>query len=100
MSVRRAQAEIDSHEFAEWMAYYRLEPFGEVIADMRHGVAVSVLANINRDPEKRPDPYEPRDFIYWHDQDKRQQRREILLQDKQEQSKLLKAALFGAVQKA
>lgn len=29
MSVRRAQQEIDSREFAEWIAYHSLEPFGD-----------------------------------------------------------------------
>ncbi len=28
MSVRRAQEEINSAEFSEWMAFYNVEPFG------------------------------------------------------------------------
>lgn len=47
------------------MAYYRLEPFGEAVADQRHGIATSVLANINRDPKQKRDPYQATDFIYW-----------------------------------
>jgi len=33
MSVREAQEKISSSEFAEWMEYYRLQPFGERRAD-------------------------------------------------------------------
>lgn len=29
MSVRRAQQEIDAREFAEWIVYYDLEPWGD-----------------------------------------------------------------------
>ena len=29
MTVRQARREIDSREFAEWIAYYCLEPFGD-----------------------------------------------------------------------
>jgi hypothetical protein len=50
----------------EWAAYYQLEPFGEALADRRHGIATSVLANVNRDAKARPEPYKPEDFIYWH----------------------------------
>lgn len=60
MPVARARQEIDSHEFCYWMAYYRLEPWGERVADMRHGIAVATLANINRNTEARPQAYMPR----------------------------------------
>lgn len=99
MSVRRAQSEIDSAEFSEWLAYYSLEPFGEMMADMRHGIAVAVLANVNRDPEKRPEPYEPENFIYWHPERRERRASEILLDDPEAQSRLIKNALFGATKK-
>lgn len=63
MSVEKAQREISSHEFAEWMAYYRLEPFGENRQDFRHGILSALIANSNRDPKKQPKPYAPEDFI-------------------------------------
>ena len=63
MSVKQAQQEIDSHEFGYWLAYYGLEPWGERVADMRHGIAVATLANINRNTDARPDAYMPEDFI-------------------------------------
>jgi hypothetical protein len=59
--------EIDSAELCEWRAYYQLEPFGEQLADQRHGIATSVLANVNRDSKRCPQPYQATDFIYWHE---------------------------------
>ncbi len=80
------------------MAYYALEPFGEQIADMRHGVATALLANVNRNAENRPEPYKPEDFVYWT-------KREVVevapvqLPDKVAHSNLLRAALFGMAPK-
>jgi len=78
------------------MAYYTLEPFGEMIADMRHGGAVAMLANVNRSSETRPEPYMANDFIYWRDTG--QQTDEavpVLLDDPVAQSNLMRAAMFG-----
>ena len=40
-----------------------LEPFGEKIDDLRAGIISSVIANVNRDPEKKPEPFSPSDFM-------------------------------------
>lgn len=50
-----------SREFAEWMAYYGLEPFGERRADYRAALISSVIANVNR--AKDQDPYPISDFL-------------------------------------
>ena len=63
MSVRRAQAEIDAHEFAEWMAYMTLEPFGPNRDDLRAGTVAAMIANVNRDSRKRSEPFVPGDFF-------------------------------------
>lgn len=63
MSVRRTQKEINSAEFAEWMAYEELEPFGPQREDERAGMIAATLANVNRDPEKKSDPFVPFDFF-------------------------------------
>jgi len=52
---------MDSRELAEWMAYYRIEPFGENRADYRAGVISSVLANINK--KKGSKAFKPEDFV-------------------------------------
>ena len=54
---------MSSREYAEWMAYYRLEPFGEERGDLRAGVVAATVANVNRDPKVRGEPYSPRDFM-------------------------------------
>jgi hypothetical protein len=45
MSVAEAMERIDSAEFAEWMAYERLEPFGEHRADLRSAIVACTMAN-------------------------------------------------------
>ena len=48
MSVRRAQQEIDAREFAEWIAFGNLEPFGEERADWRIAQLCTLVANMFR----------------------------------------------------
>jgi hypothetical protein len=97
MSVRRAQQEIDSAEFTEWMGYYQLEPFGELVADRRHGIAVQTFANANRDPKQRPQPFLEKDFIRWGELSELggQDDELILLEDPEAQSALIAAKIFG-----
>jgi hypothetical protein len=61
--VRELLLRLDSHELTEWQCYYALEPFGEERADLRMGIATSVLANVNRNPEQRSEPYTAKDFM-------------------------------------
>ena len=97
MSVKRAKQEIDSHEFGYWMAYYGLEPWGERVADMRHGIAVATLANINRNTEARPEPYSPTDFIPWLETNRQEptETGPVLLDEPGAQTRLIKATIFG-----
>jgi len=67
MSVKRAMREIDSREFAEWMAYSSLEPFGPEREDQRAGMVAALIANVNRDSAKRPEPYDVEDFFPRYD---------------------------------
>lgn len=54
-------AEISSRDFAEWMAYSRLEPWGEERDDLRMGIIASTIANANRGRNQKP--YRATDFI-------------------------------------
>ena len=47
--------------FAEWRAFYALDPFGEERADLRMGVLASVLSNLFRG--KRGRRKAPADFM-------------------------------------
>ncbi len=45
------------------MAYYRLEPFGSDADDWRMAQLLALIANVNRDPKRRPRPFEPEEFM-------------------------------------
>ncbi|MFJ9531255.1 hypothetical protein [Herbaspirillum sp. NPDC101396] len=79
------------------MGYYQLEPFGEMVADRRHAVAVQTFANANRNPKDRPTPYLEKDFIRWGELGEMdaQDEEAILLEDPDEQSALIAARIFG-----
>lgn len=77
------------------MAYFELEPFGDMIADLRHGTAAALLANVNRDSKSRLEPYMAEDFIWWRSDAAPDEAVPVLLDDPVAQSNLLRAALFG-----
>ena len=59
-------------------------------------MAVSVLANVNRNSQARPEPYTAEDFIHWRDTGPREEEAEpVLLDDPVAQSNLIRAAMFG-----
>lgn len=85
------QTEIDSAEFAEWQAFYLLEPFGGEVADRRHGAAMALQANAQRG--KDTEPYEVEDFMYGsvvHEE-----REPEYIDDPVAQSNLIRAKMFG-----
>jgi hypothetical protein len=61
MPVRELLQRIGSDEITEWMAFYQLEPFGDMRADLRSGVIASTFANANRTKHTRP--FTPEDFM-------------------------------------
>ena len=48
MTVRELLVRISSKELAEWMAFYKLEPFGEERADIRAAIVACTMANLWR----------------------------------------------------
>ena len=50
----------NSREFAEWRAFFELEPWGEERADLRAGIIASTIANVNRSKGKA---FSPGDFM-------------------------------------
>ena len=54
---------LSSRQISEWMAYYAIEPFGEERADLRMAILASLIANVNRDPAKRREPFTPAEFM-------------------------------------
>jgi len=61
VDVDRMLREISSRDFAEWMAYSRLEPWGERREDLRMGIIASTIANGNRGKNQKP--FKPADFL-------------------------------------
>ena len=71
MTVKEAQARVSSREFAEWLAYERVEPDLELRVDFGFALLASILVNSNRDPKKRNKPYGVEDFLpKWDHEDK------------------------------
>ena len=56
-------ASISGQQFTEWIAYAKLEPFGEERADLRMAILATLIANAIRDPDKQPTPFEVSDFM-------------------------------------
>lgn len=56
-------ATTSSRELTEWQIFTEVEPFGEARADLRDAMIASVIANANRDPKARPQPFTPDDFL-------------------------------------
>lgn len=53
---------LNAKQLNEWLAYMNIEPFGSIWEDIRHGQTQSMTANLNRDSEKKPEPYTAEDF--------------------------------------
>lgn len=53
---------IPSRLYSEWMAFERLEPFGERLLSVLAGLIASTVANANRDPKKKREPFTLNDF--------------------------------------
>ena len=60
MTVRELLERIDSHELAEWQAYYKLEPWGEERADQRMAQLTVIVANYLRGDGQ---PFDLYDFM-------------------------------------
>lgn len=63
MTVGELLAGITSAELTEWMAFAELEPFGEERDDLRAAIVASTVAEVNRNPKKRKQPFTPQDFL-------------------------------------
>jgi hypothetical protein len=67
---------ISSKQLAEWMAYYRIEPWGEERGDLRSAMVASIIANVNR--KKGAKPFRPIDFMPYFAEERDQMDRKAL----------------------
>jgi hypothetical protein len=63
-------AKMRPSELGLWAALWRIEPWGDERADLRSAIVASVLANVNRNPQKRSQPFQPKDFMPYVQQEK------------------------------
>ncbi len=53
--------ELSSLEFAEWNAYFKVEPFGSIFQDVHFATIEALFANANR--KKGVSPVHPKKFM-------------------------------------
>lgn len=63
-SPRRMLMEMSPSELGEWLAEYTISPWGEWRGDLRAAQTTAMIANVNRDSKSRPEPFQPRDFMF------------------------------------
>lgn len=61
-TVASLQAEMSSDEFAHWVAFYRLEPFGYEVQNWRAALVAAATAN-TAGKKRNGQPFTPRDFM-------------------------------------
>ena len=57
------QKAMSSREFAEWVAYAGMEPFGETRADIRIATLAALFAEANRDRKRRRKAFSVGEFV-------------------------------------
>ncbi len=65
LPVAEAQQRITSGEFAEWQAFYNIEPFGDQRADLRAGIVASTVAAVFAGSSNTH--FSPADFMLFQD---------------------------------
>tara|TARA_Y100000310_G_scaffold112096_1_gene110523 strand:- start:215 stop:535 length:321 start_codon:yes stop_codon:yes gene_type:complete len=56
MTVSEMLQKMSSAELTDWLAYWRLDPFGEERADLRAGIVAATTANVWAGKGKRAKP--------------------------------------------
>lgn len=54
---------ISWEELNDWARFDAVDPIGERRADMRSAQQCALMANINRDAKRRPEPFQVSDFM-------------------------------------
>jgi hypothetical protein len=80
-------------EYIGWQEYFAIEPVGAMVHDYAQAHIASIMANVNRDSKKRPNPYVIDEFLLFSRQVKPEE--PIILDDPEAQSNLIKQMLFG-----
>lgn len=65
---------LTASQINDWFNYNNIEPFGEFRKELRHGQLMALNANINRDSEKRPEPFTAFDFMNYCERPEKEER--------------------------
>lgn len=60
-NVDEMLSSMSGEQFAEWVAFYRLEPFGYEAGMVGHAITASTIANTNRGKGQKP--FKPETFM-------------------------------------
>ena len=90
MTVAQLLGSMTSGEFAEWMAFDALDPFGEPREDLRSGLLAATVANHSMSPPRTP--ARPVDFMPFLQPQKAEP---LLLDDPDAHALLVEKTLFG-----
>lgn len=55
--------EMPAAQFSAWILFAEIEPFGELRDDYRMANMMQLMANMNRNVKKRPEPFTLEDFM-------------------------------------
>jgi hypothetical protein len=75
-----------------WLDYNDIEPFGELRSELRHGQAMALTANINRDEKKKGKPYNATDFMNFYEAPEEPEERKLSVEELETYAK----QVFGA----
>ena len=76
-SPARMLSEMSPSELGEWLADYSISPWGEWRSDWRIGQLAALTAEINRNREKKPEPFSTREFMFDYMQDHTQKQEQL-----------------------
>lgn len=82
-------------ELMEWQDFYAIEPWGLSTQDAAQAHIASIIANTVRDSRQRPAPYKLSEFLLYQDQPA--DVGPILLENSDEQTEAMIAAMFGGL---
>ena len=68
-------------EYADWVEFAQIEPFGPYYDDLRAAQISAVFCNVNRDPEKQPEPFRSSQFAAWNALHRRNAQPQAVLAD-------------------
>ena len=93
------EAAVSTEDIVEQMAFEQLEPSGPLHLEFMLGQICATVANVNRDPDKKREPWVASDFapaLAAHIHANRPANEAVFIDDPEAMSALIKSSVFGA----